>query len=125
MLTDSEIKKSIAAGEFALEPFEPSSLQPASYDFRVGETAFTSSSREKVNLAQRGVLIVEPGEFAVVEALERVRFGPQIAALLGHADPLEGSSASLQRLSNGVDAVDVVHEVSVYRGSFSRLASSC
>ena len=83
MLTDGEIKRNIEAGEFSLEPFDTGSLQPASYDLRVGETAFTSSSREKVNLAQRGVLIVEPGEFVVVEALERVKFGPSIAAQLG------------------------------------------
>jgi len=83
VLTDGEIKRNMEAGEFSLEPFDTGSLQPASYDLRVGETAFTSSSREKVNLAQRGVLIVEPGEFVVVEALERVKFGRSIAAQLG------------------------------------------
>src|SRR5579862_3079540 len=39
----------------------------------------------------------------------------EIVALFGHADPFERASARLQRLGHRVDAVDVVHEVSVYR----------
>ena len=38
-----------------------------------------------------------------------------VVALLGHADPLKRPPARLQRLGNGIDAVDVVHEYSVYR----------
>ena len=41
-----------------------------------------------------------------------------VVAFFRHADPLEVPSASLQGFGDGVDAVDVVHEVSVYRGSF-------
>ncbi len=40
----------------------------------------------------------------------------EVVALFGHADPLERASARLQRLGHRVDAIDVVHEVSVYRG---------
>jgi dCTP deaminase len=83
MLTDAEITRSIEKGEFSLEPFEPTCLQPASYDCRVGSTAFVSSGREKIDLAHRGVLVVEPGEFVVVETLEKVALGPRIAAQLG------------------------------------------
>ena len=39
----------------------------------------------------------------------------QVVTLFRHADPLEGASAGLERLGDGIDAVDVVHEVSVYR----------
>lgn len=83
MLTDQEIRRSLGAGEMKLEPFSETSLQPASYDVRVGPHAFTSSSREKENVVERGLLVVDPGEFAVVESLETMEFGPQIAAQLG------------------------------------------
>ena len=33
----------------------------------------------------------------------------QIVAVLGYADPLESAAASLERLGNGIDAVDEVH----------------
>jgi len=36
-------------------------------------------------------------------------------AFLGHADPFESPSPGLERLSDGINAVDVMHEVSVYR----------
>lgn len=44
---------------------------------------FASSSKEKVDVSRRGVLVVEPGEFAVLETRERVKFSPQAAAQLG------------------------------------------
>ena len=44
-----------------------------------------------------------------------------VVALLGHPDPLERPPARLQRLGHGVDAIDVVHEYSVYRNAGGRL----
>ena len=83
LLTDAQIKEEMAKGTFCLEPYAPSCLQPASYDLRVGKTAFASSSSERVDLTRKGLLRIEPGDFAVVETLERVSFGNQIAAQLG------------------------------------------
>src|ERR1700747_654675 len=39
----------------------------------------------------------------------------KIVALFRHANPFEGASAGLEGFGDGVDAVDYVHEVSVYR----------
>lgn len=83
MLNDNQIRQRMQDHFFSLEPFEESCLQPASYDLRVGKFAFASSLREKVDLSQRGILRIEPGEFAVVETMERLEFGNQIAAQLG------------------------------------------
>jgi dCTP deaminase len=83
LLTDAQIRQEIENGAFTLEPFSDFCLQPASYDLRVGDSAFTSSSREKVPLSRTGMIRIEPGEFAVVETLERVSFGNQMAAQLG------------------------------------------
>src|SRR5208337_5612869 len=38
-----------------------------------------------------------------------------VVALLRHPDPLKRPPASLQGLANGTDAIDVMHELSVYR----------
>ncbi len=38
-----------------------------------------------------------------------------VMALLGHADPFKGPPARLQRFGYRIDAIDVVHEYSVYR----------
>ncbi len=83
MLTDSQLLQAIEAGELEIEPFEEADLPPASYDFRAGPSAFASTGKEKIDLSQRGVLVIEPGEFVVVQTLERLRFGPSIAAQLG------------------------------------------
>jgi dCTP deaminase len=82
-LADEEIRRSLAADELAIDPFSDSSLQSASYDFRLGKGAFASSTREKVDVSAKGLIVIEPGDFAVVETRERVEFGSQIAALLG------------------------------------------
>ncbi len=83
MLADEEIRRAMAAREVLIDPFSEDGLQPASYDFRIGRGAFTSSTREKVDVSEKGLIVIEPGDFAVVETRERVEFSPQIAALLG------------------------------------------
>lgn len=83
MLADQEIRREIGAGELIIAPFEESSLQPASYDFRIGRAAFVSSAKEKIDVSQKGLIVIEPGDFAVLETLERVEVGRQIAAMLG------------------------------------------
>jgi dCTP deaminase len=83
MLSDQEIRRSMGENEFDIEPFNEDSLQPASYDLRVGPSAFVSSAKETVDVSRKGLIVVEPGDFAIVETLERVRFGPQTAAQLG------------------------------------------
>jgi len=70
-------------GEIVLDPIDDTKIEPASYDARVGKWAFASSSKEKLNLSEKGVLIVEPGEFAVVESRERVELDNRTAARLG------------------------------------------
>jgi deoxycytidine triphosphate deaminase len=73
MMSDKEIRAAPDAREIILDPFDPTKLEPASNDSRVGTRAFASSSKEKVNLGQKGVLVIDPGEFAVLETRERVR----------------------------------------------------
>jgi dCTP deaminase len=83
MMTDEQIRTAVQNGEIVLDPFDPTEIEPASYDIRIGTWAFSSSSKEKINLSQKGVLVVEPGEFAVIESRERVELDNRTAAQLG------------------------------------------
>ena len=60
-----------------IDPLAPSSLQPASYEMRVGHEAYVSSSEEKIDVRNKGLVIIDPGEFAVVITRER-------ACIAGH-----------------------------------------
>ncbi len=83
MLTDAEIKEAVQRETLAIDPFEPESLQPASYDLRVGAQAFVSGADEITDVASKGLVIIEPGEFAVVSTREVVRCGSQVAGQIG------------------------------------------
>lgn len=83
MLTDVEIREAMTAGELQIDPFAEGCLQSASYDFRVGDQAFISGTDEVTDVANKGLVIIDPGEFAVIATRESVRCGPQFAAQLG------------------------------------------
>lgn len=83
MMTDQEIRDAISKREIVLNPLDESKIEPASYDARVGVWAFASSLREKLNLSVKGMLVVEPGEFAVLECRERIELDNRTAAQLG------------------------------------------
>ena len=83
MLTDGEIREAIDAGGIDIEPFVDDCLQAASYDFRVGNQAYVSGNEEVSDVANKGLVIIEPGEFAMITTLETVRCGSQYAAQLG------------------------------------------
>ncbi len=83
MLSDLEIRDATAAGDLGVTPFAEQCLQPASYDFRVGTEAYLSGSEAIVDVATRGLVVIEPGEFAVLTTRETIRCGPRYAAQLG------------------------------------------
>ncbi len=83
MLTDVQIRDALASGELSIDPFSEACLQPASYDFRVGDQAFLSGTDAIEDVANKGLVIIEPGEFAVIATRERVTCGHQFAAQLG------------------------------------------
>ncbi len=84
MLTDKQIEDAIKAGELDIENFDKEEcLQPASYDMRLGRWAYTSQSNEKIDLEKKGLLVIDQGEFAVVELYERIKCSNIIAGQLG------------------------------------------
>ncbi len=83
ILTDEQIKEAIKEQDLVIIPFEESQTQPATYDMRVGRFGATTSSKRKVNIEDRGYIIIEPGDFAVVEILEELSIGVQFTARFG------------------------------------------
>lgn len=97
-MTDADIREAIEAGEISIDPFDENiSLQPASYDLRVGETAIVAKSvtleelektvrdevAPEVNVEERRTLNVPAGGFALITSLEKVGLSTSFAAHIG------------------------------------------
>jgi len=83
LLTDGQIREAMAQETLHIENFSEDSLQPASYDMRLGEEAITSSQREKINPAQKGLLTIPSGDFALVCTHEGIKLSARVAGHIG------------------------------------------
>lgn len=83
LMTGEMIRSAIQEGTLRIDNFSDSYLQPASYDARLGEDAITSSSREKINPAHKGLLTISAGDFALVTTHERFEMPTDIAGHIG------------------------------------------
>ena len=66
-----------------IDGFSEEALQPASYNFRLGDEAITSSLREKIDPSRRGLLIIPAGDFALVKTFERITLSSRVAGHIG------------------------------------------
>lgn len=96
-MTDTEIREALAAGDIELDPLSEESLQPASYDLRLGDKAIITRSldiekvKEKIEDEQapetdveaEGSISIPAGAFALIVTKERVRLSPQHAGHIG------------------------------------------
>ena len=75
ILTDEDIRAACMStdGGIAIDPFDATAVEPASYDLRVGTQAATSSSRKVTDLSKDGFVEVKPGDFVIVSTLETMR----------------------------------------------------
>lgn len=111
LLGDEGIRAARSAGLIDIEPFTDASVQPASYDLRVGGHAFISGDAEVTDVANKGLVRVDPGEFAVIETRERVRCSPQVAGQIGLASSYARKGLTLlsgPQIDPGFDGVLVV-----------------
>jgi dCTP deaminase len=111
MLTDAEIKEALDAGLLSIDPFEDGCLQGASYDLRVGGQAFISGDEAIVDISTKGLVIIDPGEFAVLSTREKVHCGPQIAGQIGLGSTFARQGLTLlsgPQIDPGFDGVLVV-----------------
>lgn len=87
ILTDADIRAALAAGEIEVAPpdeqFDERQIQPASIDLRVGDEGATTKHRARINIKERGLITVAPGDFAVICILENIKLGPQYVGRIG------------------------------------------
>lgn len=80
---DSDILEAQKDGELVLEPFSEDSLQPASYDLRVGSKLLASHSDREIDLSSKGSGAIKAGEFALLNTYEKIELPPDMAAHIG------------------------------------------
>lgn len=78
-----QIKRAMTDRFLTIEQFSEDNLQPASYNFRLGNEAITSSRREKEDPSRKGLLTIPAGDFALVKTYERVQLSPSVAGHIG------------------------------------------
>ncbi len=83
LMTDEMIRSAMQKGDFQILNFADSALSPASYDARLGEEAITSTHREKINPANKGLLTIPAGDFALVTTHENFKLSTSIAGHIG------------------------------------------
>ncbi len=66
VLNDIDIRRLIDSGELRIENFSDDSLDPASYDLRLGSEIYKSSDKNKMKLKEGDTLVLEPNEFVLV-----------------------------------------------------------
>ena len=54
ILTDAQIRETVEKGIIKIDSFDSDCIQPATYDFRVGEEGLTAEGREKINIEKKG-----------------------------------------------------------------------
>jgi len=83
LMTDDEIRAAMAEGKLQIDNFSEKSLQPASYDMRIGARLLVSSNEAEIDLFQRSSAVLKPGEFALVTTHEDVRLADTVAGHIG------------------------------------------
>lgn len=83
LMTDREIKQAIDNGELKIEDFEPTCLQPCSYDMRIGRWALLSKCEHLINVEEEQSFTLEAGDFALATTLESVEMPSNIAGHVG------------------------------------------
>jgi dCTP deaminase len=106
VLSDGTIRRLVAEGRVAIEPWDPGMVQPASVDLRLGDSfrvfhnhlapaidldAPPARLTELIEIAPGNSFVIHPGEFVLGATLEQVRLPDDVVARI------EGKS-SLGRL---------------------------
>ncbi len=83
ILTDRQITGAVEGADIEITPFEPSQVQSASIDLRVGEEGATTKTKKRVNIREQGFLLLEPGDFGVISIFEEIKLGAQYVGRIG------------------------------------------
>ena len=83
ILTDEGIVEAVKDGAIRISPYSPDQLQPASYDLRVGSEGITTRSEHTIDIEEKGLLILSPGDFGIVVTREEIELDLKHTARIG------------------------------------------
>lgn len=83
VLAREDILKYIEKKEIIFENYSEQSLEPASYDIRLGNEGITSSFKKKIDIQAQGYLAIEPGEFTIFTTLEYFKMPNTLVGNIG------------------------------------------
>lgn len=82
VLLSDEITTMAQNRRLIVSGFDPGSLQAASYDFRIGRKGIVGGQGNEIDLEVKP-LVIEPGSYAGVVSLEKVKLPNNVFALIG------------------------------------------
>lgn len=83
ILNAQQISEAQQNGDISITPFEESQVEAATYDLRVGEQGITTSTKQVINIREKGYLLINPGDFAIVTVFEEIKLGNQHTGRFG------------------------------------------
>ena len=83
LLSDVEIRRAMKEKKLLIDPFFDTSLQPASYDLRVGKRALVSGMESEIDLENKRSFTLKAGDFALMTTLEKIKLSNDIVGHIG------------------------------------------
>lgn len=83
ILTKKQIQDSIVNNTISIDPFDRDSLQPASYDLKLGSDVAITDKEHIINLKEQGTVVLRPGHTALVLTDEIIKLDNQHIARFG------------------------------------------
>lgn len=83
LMTDAALRAALDSGGIVLDPRPESIKAAASIDLRLGPQAFLGTSDSILNMEEKRLLTIPPGELVLVSTLETMHVGPRYAAQIG------------------------------------------
>ena len=80
-LSNVDIEEAVKKKEIVIENFSKECLEPASYDMRMGKEAVKKGG--KINVEEKGAVILEPGDMAVLGTYECVTLSKRYVGHIG------------------------------------------
>lgn len=83
LLSDEEIRDAMKKERIVIEPFHKPSLQPASYDIRIGKRVLVSGMENEIDLEKKRSVTLKAGDFALMTTLERIMLSKDVVGHIG------------------------------------------
>jgi dCTP deaminase len=83
LLSDVEIRDAMKKKKIIIDPFNESSLQPASYDLRAGKRALVSGMENEIDLESKRSFTLKAGDFALMTTLEKITLSKEVVGHIG------------------------------------------